>query len=162
VHLLHVPTAPSAVGASFGVELGSAKLLGPCCHVLARGSEDAVLPAMTASLAVMVAAPMPRRGDGGGDGALAGIPELLLAYWRWFSRAARTARISLEETFYNRVVTGVAVDDPWTGGTANASGAAPVWWAAAPANDFWCVSEDTEAMCGRKWSASPASLPRGA
>jgi hypothetical protein len=80
-HLLCVPTAPSAVGAGFGVELGSAKLLGPCCHVLARGSEDAVLPTMTASVAVMVAIPIPRRGDGGGDGgALAGVPGVAVVW----------------------------------------------------------------------------------
>ena len=75
VHLLYVPTAPSAVGAGFGVELGSAKLLGPCCHVLARGSKHAILPTMMASMAVVVTVPIPRRGDGGGDdGTLAGIP----------------------------------------------------------------------------------------
>ena len=54
VHLLDVPTAPSAVGAGFGVELGRAKLLGPCGHALARGSEDAVLPAIIARVAVMI------------------------------------------------------------------------------------------------------------
>ena len=81
VHLLYVPTAPSAVGAGFGVELGSAKLLGPCCHVQARGSEDAVLSTMTASVAVMVAIPIPRRGDGGGDGgALAGVPGVAVVW----------------------------------------------------------------------------------